>query len=45
MAEINRDFDALIALCKTSWSEVEVIAAIERLRMLVHLEIATKATP
>ena len=45
MTEINKDFDALIYLCKTSWSEAEVIAAIERLRTLVHLELATKATP
>lgn len=42
MKDLNRDFDALIQLCKTSWSESEIIAAIERLRTLVHLELSMK---
>lgn len=42
MKELDRDFDALIYLCKTSWSEAQVIAEIERLRTIVRLALATK---
>lgn len=36
--EIELDFDHLISLCLHSWSEREVVAAVERLKKRVQAE-------